>query len=404
MIQTVGLFFLMLLKIAGWILLVLLAVILAVLLFVLFVPVRYRVFVQNEKALEPGSNLVKKLKVQVKVSWLLHFIHFVLKYGQEGFSNEIHIAGIDVRRVSAWLSRRREARAGSGRRQKKKTEKDTDISSIPDTKTDSSAYGAPEGQAVLPDYKKIDNKELENEEIQNEELKNNEIQNEELKNNEIQNEELENNKWADTDEEKPPDELKTEKKQKKLKKQKNKNSDKNTDTDHNIKQQTAEEKSQSMRKRPHAIKSKFQSMHTKLHAIKSKFQNMHTKLHTIKDKLHKFKQDLTSPVNRRVAGHLWKELCYMLCQYKPGKIKADLTFSLADPAITGEVLGLISMLPHVYRYPYNIYADFQSDRLYIEGELMVQGKITGYVMVLILLRLFRDKECMQIVRRLTGRA
>lgn len=384
MIQTVGLFFLMLLKIAGWILLVLLAVILAVLLFVLFVPVRYRVFVQNEKALEPGSNLVKKLKVQVKVSWLLHFIHFVLKYGQEGFSNEIHIAGIDVRRVSAWLSRRREARAGSGRRQKKKTEKDTDISSIPDTKTDSSAYGAPEGQAVLPDYKKIDNKELENEEIQNEEL--------------------ENNKWADTDEEKPPDELKTEKKQKKLKKQKNKNSDKNTDTDHNIKQQTAEEKSQSMRKRPHAIKSKFQSMHTKLHAIKSKFQNMHTKLHTIKDKLHKFKQELTSPVNRRVAGHLWKELCYMLCQYKPGKIKADLTFSLADPAITGEVLGLISMLPHVYRYPYNIYADFQSDRLYIEGELMVQGKITGYVMVLILLRLFRDKECMQIVRRLTGRA
>ncbi len=399
MIQAVGLFFLMLLKIAGWILLVLLAVILAVLLFVLFVPVRYRVFVQNEKALEPGSNLVKKLKVQVKVSWLLHFIHFVLKYGQEGFSNEIHIAGIDVRRVSAWLSRRREARAGSGRRQKKKTEKDTDISSIPDTKTDSSAYGAPEGQAVLPDYKKIDNKELENEEIQNEELKNNEIQNEE-----IQNEELENNKWADTDEEKPPDELKTEKKQKKLKKQKNKNSDKNTDTDHNIKQQTAEEKSQSMRKRPHAIKSKFQSMHTKLHAIKSKFQNMHTKLHTIKDKLHKFKQELTSPVNRRVAGHLWKELCYMLCQYKPGKIKADLTFSLADPAITGEVLGLISMLPHVYRYPYNIYADFQSDRLYIEGELMVQGKITGYVMVLILLRLFRDKECMQIVRRLTGRA
>ncbi|MCI8449593.1 MAG: hypothetical protein HFH30_14690 [Eubacterium sp.] len=384
MIQTVGLFFLMLLKIAGWILLVLLAVILAVLLFVLFVPVRYRVFVQNEKALEPGSNLVKKLKVQVKVSWLLHFIHFVLKYGQEGFSNEIHIAGIDVRRVSAWLSRRREARAGSGRRQKKKTEKDTDISSIPDTKTDSSAYGAPEGQAVLPDYKKIDNKELENEEIQNEEL--------------------ENNKWADTDEEKPPDELKTEKKQKKLKKQKNKNSDKNTDTDHNIKQQTAEEKSQSMRKRPHAIKSKFQSMHTKLHAIKSKFQNMHTKLHTIKDKLHKFKQELTSPVNRRVAGHLWKELCYMLCQYKPGKIKADLTFSLADPAITGEVLGLISMLPHVYRYPHNIYADFQSDRLYIEGELMVQGKITGYVMVLILLRLFRDKECMQIVRRLTGRA
>ncbi len=384
MIQTVGLFFLMLLKIAGWILLVLLAVILAVLLFVLFVPVRYRVFVQNEKALEPGSNLVKKLKAQVKVSWLLHFIHFVLKYGQEGFSNEIHIAGIDVRRVSAWLSRRREARAGSGRRQKKKTEKDTDISSIPDTKTDSSAYGAPEGQAVLPDYKKIDNKELENEDIQNEEL--------------------ENNKWADTDEEKPPDELKTEKKQKKLKKQKNKNSDKNTDTDHNIKQQTAEEKSQSMRKRPHAIKSKFQSMHTKLHAIKSKFQNMHTKLHTIKDKLHKFKQELTSPVNRRVAGHLWKELCYMLCQYKPGKIKADLTFSLADPAITGEVLGLISMLPHVYRYPYNIYADFQSDRLYIEGELMVQGKITGYVMVLILLRLFRDKECMQIVRRLTGRA
>ena len=85
MIQAVGLFFLMLLKIAGWILLVLLAVILAVLLFVLFVPVRYRVFVQNEKALEPGSNLVKKLKVQVKVSWLLHCIHFLTTFPKSVF-------------------------------------------------------------------------------------------------------------------------------------------------------------------------------------------------------------------------------------------------------------------------------------------------------------------------------
>lgn len=461
MIHAVGLFFLMLLKIAGWILLVLLAVILAVLLFVLFVPVRYRIFVQNERILESGNNPVKNIKVQAKISWLLHLIHFVVNYGPEGLSNEIYAAGADVRKVLAWRSRRKAAGSKARQNRKEKKEKpkkkehnttnnsDTIIESgtgkAAGTMNDSSAVNNAgtmndssaanivgemndsstvnntstmnDSSTITDDFNKIKvlNKiEEKNESIHDDSLKKAisleknislkdpvsltenislkdpvslekntslkdpvSLENHESFNNDGQAGRMSspndvNPEETDSGQDTQPDARKADKKQK--------------------------------RKKKKLFSELLSGISKKLQAVKGMFHNVHTKIFTLKGKIRRFQEELTSPSNRRVAGHLWKELCYMLCRYKPRKVKADITFSLADPALTGKVLGIISMLPHVYRYPYNICADFQSDKLYIDGELLIQGKITGYVMVLILLRLFRDKECMQIVRRLMGRA
>ena len=52
MIKAIGMFLLMLLKIAGWTLLILLIILLAALLLILFVPVHYDVLAKNERSME----------------------------------------------------------------------------------------------------------------------------------------------------------------------------------------------------------------------------------------------------------------------------------------------------------------------------------------------------------------
>lgn len=107
MIKTVGLFLLALLKIFGWVLLVLLLVLFAAFLLLVFVPVRYDVLASNEKSIAPAkANPVENLRLRIKVTWLLHFIHVSVIYGKEGLQTSVRAAGIDLIKLLARLRRR----------------------------------------------------------------------------------------------------------------------------------------------------------------------------------------------------------------------------------------------------------------------------------------------------------
>ena len=123
----------------------------------------------------------------------------------------------------------------------------------------------------------------------------------------------------------------------------------------------------------------------------------------ITDKIRQVYKEYKDETNRLVLGHLWKELCCLIRSYKPRKFEADITFSLSDPALTGGVLGILSLIPAVYRYPCSLIPDFESEKLYLEGSLVIRGKVTVYVFLLSMLRLVRDREFMKIVKRLMKR-
>lgn len=123
-----------------------------------------------------------------------------------------------------------------------------------------------------------------------------------------------------------------------------------------------------------------------------------------KDLIHSFYNEFTDQTNRNAVSRLWKELLILLRSIRPRKIKADLAFSLADPAFTGYLLGLLSMFPFLYRYPCHIVPDFDSQNIYVEGEIFAKGKITAAVFLLSLFRLWRDKEVNYVFKRVTGRS
>jgi len=379
MIQTVGLFFLMLLKIAGWILLVLLAVILAVLLFVLFVPVRYRVFVQNEKALEPGSNLVKKLKVQVKVSWLLHLVYISMQYGPDGLSNHIRVAGIDIPK---FLAKRAEKKENHKKKKAKKNKKSSKQESI----TDESLLQESLTEKAITDESRIN-------ESQTKESQMTESQMTEFPTDGFQ---TEKETFVPTEENIRQIDSKSEEVKKQLfendKSESNKPGQDHLDPN-NQKRNKSKQKKHGNRKYAKIKQSKEKQNQKSKQSILSK----------IRSQFQRFHQEFTDEVNRHALSHLWAELLKLLKSYKPRKLKADISFSLADPALTGMAIGAISLMPVIYRYPCSIAPDFTSEKLYVEGEILARGRVTVFVFLLSLLRLLRDKKFMYVVRRLLKR-
>ena len=123
----------------------------------------------------------------------------------------------------------------------------------------------------------------------------------------------------------------------------------------------------------------------------------------IRNGYERLRQEYTDEVNRHALGHLWTELLKLLRSYKPKKLQADLSFSLADPSLTGMATGILGMIPLVYRYPCSIQPDFTSEKLYVEGKIQAQGRVMVVICLTGAIRLLRDKEFMYVVRRITKR-
>lgn len=82
----------------------------------------------------------------------------------------------------------------------------------------------------------------------------------------------------------------------------------------------------------------------------------------------------------------------------PKKIRGTLRFGTEDPALTGEILGGISIFYPVFMDNVKVYPDFEQRIL--EGELFVKGRFCLITVLLVLWRLWRDKNIQYVYRKL----
>lgn len=114
--------------------------------------------------------------------------------------------------------------------------------------------------------------------------------------------------------------------------------------------------------------------------------------HTKKQTFLHWKKELTDERNREAASHLWKEVCYLLAHLKPKDLRAEVSFSAADPAATGLLTGAIALIPVVYHYDAHIYPDFLSEDFYIRGSFALKGHMAIFHFIRSLIRLVLDKN------------
>ena len=84
-----------------------------------------------------------------------------------------------------------------------------------------------------------------------------------------------------------------------------------------------------------------------------------------------------------------KKLC-------PHLTKADVDYSLGDPAWTGELTGIISLWPGVYGKNIHFRPDFESDGIYFRGYVQLESEIYFWQLAFLLLKIYRNEDCRRL--------
>lgn len=380
--RTIGLFLLALLKIFGWVLLALLLLLIVGLLLVLFVPVRYQVFVSNGRSTEPGQSPMANLRLRVKVTWLLHLVRVSIRFGEDGLQTNIRAAGVDVKKVLAWFGRRSEKKAGA----ESGSEADAAAGAMqkaPVQNQEQDMPAANSGSMIAYDADKPKTYKSEEpaEETEPEPT-----------------EDFKQSKAAGKSEKKQKKKNKQKQKQKQKKKQKKKK-----ESNKVRKQQHKQKRKRKAGKKQKKRKSKTATGAGSMAASGNRQQPKQSIVARLRSLYRRLHREFTDQANRHAVSSLFAEVLRLLRSYRPRKLRAEVSFSLANPAWTGGAVGMISLMPWVYRYPCTIVPDFTAEKPYAEGEIEADGKVAVYVFLWSLLRLVRDKQFMQVVRRLLKR-
>ena len=134
--------------------------------------------------------------------------------------------------------------------------------------------------------------------------------------------------------------------------------------------------------------------------IKNFFIGIQKRLTSFKEFVVKVKEIVTDTKNQYAVRRLWEELLYLLKHFGFRKIHTELTFALADPALTGQVLGVLCMMPFLYQYDFHIFPDFESETYYIRGSYDVKGRIQLIFLLVTAIRLLADKDIRSFLKKL----
>lgn len=95
---------------------------------------------------------------------------------------------------------------------------------------------------------------------------------------------------------------------------------------------------------------------------------------------------------------VWVKLQVFLLHIRPRKLSGHLKFGLSNPADTGQILGVIAMVPLFYQTELQIEPDFEAEDNYIQGQVYVKGHICCIHLVILVIRLLRDEKIRTLIR------
>ena len=111
------------------------------------------------------------------------------------------------------------------------------------------------------------------------------------------------------------------------------------------------------------------------------------------------KRFATDDRTKAALGLAWRQLRVLLGKLLPKRVWGDLHFGTDDPALTGEILGGISIFYPLFMDNVKVVPDFQESVL--EGELYLKGRIRLITIVRIAWKLYRDKNVRFVYRMVT---
>lgn len=140
------------------------------------------------------------------------------------------------------------------------------------------------------------------------------------------------------------------------------------------------------------ISKTIRSIVEKIKAIPQKFKN-------IGSKIKKVNQWIQDEQNRSAVRFVLGAVIGLLKKYGPKHMKADVAYGMEDPAATGQVLAVLSVLPFLYYDKVSIMPDFEAERFYIEGSWDIRGRIQVIHLLKAAIQIWRNPDVKHFIKQ-----
>ncbi|MBQ3600453.1 MAG: DUF2953 domain-containing protein [Lachnospiraceae bacterium] len=135
------------------------------------------------------------------------------------------------------------------------------------------------------------------------------------------------------------------------------------------------------------IKEKLRKLGDKIKSVASKPKEKYDSFIEKKNGVLAF---IENKENKQGMKFLWEQIKKLLKHILPVKWKGKLVFGTGDPATTGKLLGIISMLGGMAGIMPDIKPDFE--KKIIEGDFSVKGRIYLYYVLYLVIKLWLDER------------
>ena len=116
----------------------------------------------------------------------------------------------------------------------------------------------------------------------------------------------------------------------------------------------------------------------------------------IKEVYCKIKKILSDEKNQEAISHIKREIIYLIKILLPKKSKMDAVYSTGSPDTTGQLFGVLACFPAFYHKHWKLLPDFEADDAYFKGSFWGKGRVYGYQIAGIILRILFDKNCKRL--------
>ncbi len=170
-----------------------------------------------------------------------------------------------------------------------------------------------------------------------------------------------------------------------------------------VMQEEQTEKQYEQKHHKKTYKKKFVSVFGKIsktiRSIVEKIKAIPQKLKNIGSKIKKVNQWIQDEQNRSAVRFVLGNVIGLLKKYGPKHMKADVAYGMEDPAATGQVLAVLSVLPFLYYDKVSIMPDFEAERFYIEGSWDIRGRIQVIHLLKAAIQIWRNPDVKHFIKQ-----
>ncbi len=162
------------------------------------------------------------------------------------------------------------------------------------------------------------------------------------------------------------------------------------------KQNRAEEREKETEKRPEAEKpGLLEKIRLRIRKIRETISNICKKIKKILRQKDEICRILAEPETKQTFSFVWQEFKHLLKHVLPGKIKGYVAYGADDPATTGQVLGILSIIYAKTGQLLEIRPNFQEKQL--ESNIELKGHIQVITLLVIAVKVFFHQELRQLI-------